>query len=219
MIRVVVAEDPRAASRTLKLTLEKAAGIEVVAESANIVDAVKLARQFHADVLLIGTAVSASNALKALKQIGAPGNTIRVVILSKSLDTETVRDALKSGASGYLVKSSSKEEVVLAVRAAQRGELFLSPFISRKFLASGTLLQNIDSDRKSVHVLTPREQEVIQLISDGHTSADIARILFISEKTVEKHRANLMLKLEVRNVAGLVRQAILHRLVKFDDNH
>jgi DNA-binding NarL/FixJ family response regulator len=126
-------------------------------------------------------------------------------------DEALVRRALRNGARGYLLKRSVSEELWLAVRAASRGEIYLSPPISKSVL--GDFFQAEVEERSVFDRLTPREREVLQLIAEGHTNRAIAQILRISVKTVEKHRANLMSALDVHDLAGLVRIAIDHGLV------
>ena len=141
----------------------------------------------------------------------------QVVILSMYSDETLVRQALRNGARGYLLKRSVTEELLLAVRAASRGEIYLSPAISGSIVADLLKLQT-DADASSpFERLTPREREVLQLISEGHTNNAIAQILKVSVKTVEKHRANLMSKLNVHDLAGLMRAAIKHGLILLDE--
>ena len=141
----------------------------------------------------------------------------QVVILSMYSDETLVRQALRNGARGYLLKRSVTEELLLAVRAASRGEIYLSPAISGSIVADLLKLQT-DADASSpFERLTPREREVLQLVAEGHTNWAIARILKVSVKTVEKHRANLMSKLNVHDIAGLTRVAIKHGLISLDE--
>jgi len=123
----------------------------------------------------------------------------------------------RNGAKGYLLKRSVTEELLLAIRAASQGEIYLSPAISRSIVADFLMLQ-ADTDASSpFERLTSREREVLQLISEGHTNKAIAQVLKVSVKTVEKHRANLMSKLNVHDLAGLIRMAIQHGLVLLDE--
>jgi DNA-binding NarL/FixJ family response regulator len=139
-----------------------------------------------------------------------------VVILSMHSDETLVRQTLRSGARGYLLKRSVTEELLLAVRAAVRGEIYLSPAISAPILDEFLALQADSKELRPFDLLTPREREVLQLIAEGHTNTAIAQMMNVTVKTVEKHRTNLMSKLNVRDVAGLVRVAIKQGLVFLD---
>jgi DNA-binding NarL/FixJ family response regulator len=132
-------------------------------------------------------------------------------------DETLVRQALRNGAKGYLLKRSVTEELLLAIRAASRGEIYLSPAISRSIVADLLTLQTDAEASSPFEWLTSREREVLQLISEGHTNKAIAQVLKVSVKTVEKHRANLMSKLNVHDLAGLIRVAIKHGLIFLDE--
>ena len=128
-----------------------------------------------------------------------------------------VRQALRNGARGYVLKRSVSQELLLAIRAATRGEIYLSPAISTGIVAE-YLAHHAGADAASPYgQLTPREREVLQLVAEGHTNISIGRMLSIGPRTVEKHRANLMSKLEVHDLAGLVRAAIKHGVVSLDE--
>ena len=153
------------------------------------------------------------NGIQAAERIRRLRLPTRVVILSMHKDDALVRRALRGGAHGYLLKSSISEELLLAVRAAVRNEIYLSPAISgavvEDLLTVGTTSEPVDAFDQ----LTQREREVLQLVAEGHTNSEIAKLLAISVKTVEKHRANLMSKLDVHDVAGLVRIAVKRKLI------
>jgi DNA-binding NarL/FixJ family response regulator len=156
------------------------------------------------------------NGSQAVERVRARGVATQVVILSMYSDETLVRQALRNGARGYLLKRSVTEELLLAVRAASHGEVYLSPAVSGSIVADFLRLQaNADSSGPFGR-LTSREREVLQLIAEGHTNIAIAQLLTISVKTVEKHRANLMSKLNVHDLAGLMRVAIKHGMVFLD---
>ena len=213
MIRVLLADDHHLVRQALRALLEKADGIEVVGESENGREAAKLAQRLRPDVVVLDVAMPVLNGIQAAERIRRLLLPTRVVILSMHKDDALVRRALRSGAHGYLLKSSVSEELLLAVRAAVRDEIYLSPAISRKvvedLLTVGTTSEPVDAFDQ----LTQREREVLQLIAEGHTNNEIAKLLLINIKTVEKHRANLMSKLDIHDVAGLVRIAVKHKLI------
>jgi DNA-binding NarL/FixJ family response regulator len=217
VIRVIVADDHHLVRQGIRALLEKADDIEVVGEAADGQEAVELVKRLAPDVLVMDIAMPRLNGNQALGRVRALGVAPQVVILSMYSDETLVRQALRNGARGYLLKRSVTEELLLAVRAASRGEIYLSPAISRSIVADYLTLQK-DADACSLFErLTPREREVLQLIAEGHTNNAIAQILKLSVKTVEKHRSNLMSKLNVHDLAGLIRVAIKHGMVFLDE--
>jgi DNA-binding NarL/FixJ family response regulator len=216
-IRVIIADDHHLVRQGIRALLEKADDIEVVAEAADGQEAVELVERLAPDVLVMDIAMPRMNGNQATGRVRALGAATQVVILSMYSDETLVRQALRNGARGYLLKRSVTEELLLAVRAASRGEIYLSPAISGTIVAEFLALQ-VDADASSpLERLTPREREVLQLVSEGHTNSGIAQVLKVSVKTVEKHRANLMSKLNVHDMAGLMRVAIKHGLILLDE--
>jgi DNA-binding NarL/FixJ family response regulator len=217
VIRVIVADDHHLVRQGIRALLEKADGIEVVGEAADGQEAVELVERLVPDVLVMDIAMPRLSGDQAIGRVRALRVATQVVILSMYSDETLVRQALRNGAKGYLLKRSVREELLLAIRAASRGEIYLSPAISRSIVADLLTLQT-DADASSpFERLTSREREVLQLISEGHTNNAIAQVLKVSVKTVEKHRANLMSKLNVHDLAGLIRVAIKHGLIFPDE--
>lgn len=217
VIRVIVADDHHLVRQGIRALLEKADDIEVVGEAADGQEAVELVERLVPEVLVMDIAMPRLDGNQAVGRVRALGVATQVVILSMYSDETLVRQALQNGAKGYLLKRSVTEELLLAVRAASRGEIYLSPAVSRLVVADFLKLQ-ADADASSpFERLTSREREVLQLISEGHTNDAIALVLKVSVKTVEKHRANLMSKLNVHDLAGLIRVAVKHGLVLPDE--
>jgi DNA-binding NarL/FixJ family response regulator len=216
VIRVAVADDHHLVRQGIRALLEKGDDIEVVGEAANGQEAVELVERCAPDVLVMDIAMPRLNGVQATARVRALDVGTRVVILSMYSDETLVRETLRNGASGYLLKRSLAEELLLAVRAASRGEVYLSPPISQAVVAD-FLRGAPDSEESRFDCLTPREREVLQLVAEGHTNRAIARMLQVSIKTVEKHRTNLMSKLDVHDVAGLTRIALKHGLVFLDE--
>ena len=216
MINVIVADDHHLVRQGIRALLEKADDIRVIGEAADGLEAVELVERLTPDVLVMDLAMPRLNGTQATARVSALGVKTRVVILSMHSDRILVRQALRNGAMGYLLKRSVTEELLLAIRAAKRDEIYLSPAVSQSvvtnFVARQPEAQETGFDR-----LTSREREVLQLVAEGNTNRAIAGMLHVSVKTVEKHRANLMSKLGVRDVAGLTRLAIKHGLVFLDD--
>jgi DNA-binding NarL/FixJ family response regulator len=212
MIRVIVAEDHHLVRQGIRALLERAHDIEVVAEAADGQKAVELVEQLAPDVLVLDIAMPCLDGLQALEQVRALDVATQVVMLSMYSDEALVRRALRSGATGYLLKRSVAEELLLAVRAASRGDIYLSPGVARSVVAD--FLRRADAEPPSLFDrLTPREREVLQLVVEGHTNAAITRMLKVGVRTVERHRANLMSKLNAQDLPGLMRTVIKHGLV------
>lgn len=216
-IRVVVADDHHLVRQGIRALLEKTDDIKVVGEAADGQEAVELVERLVPDVLVLDIAMPRMDGNQAIRRVRALGLVTQVVILSMYSDETLVRQALGNGAKGYLLKQSVTEELLLAVRAASRGEIYLSPAVSRSVVTGFLTLQTDTDGSNPFGRLTPREREVLQLISEGHTNKAIAQILKVSAKTVEKHRANLMSKLNVHDLAGLMRTAIKHGLILIEE--
>lgn len=213
MIKLLIAEDHQMVRAGLRALLEKAGGIEIVGEAANGQEAVLLAQKLTPHVLVMDIRMPILNGIQAAERIRELKLPVNIVLLSMFSDESLVHQALKSGAKGYVLKSAASEELLWAVQAAHRGETFLSGPVSAIVVdqalnprLSGASLEPFDN-------LSPREKEILQLIAEEHTSGEIAAMLAVSEKTVEKHRAHLMEKLGVKNLAGLVRLAVKYGLV------
>jgi len=217
MIRVIVADDHHLVRQGIRALLEKAGDIEVVGEAMDGQEALELVQQVALDVLVMDIAMPRLNGMQALAQMRALGLETKVIMLSMYSEDVLVRESLHHGARAYLLKGAVTEELLLAIRAAHQGATYLSPAISQALLAD--VLTAPTSARLSPPVtqLSPREREVLQLISKGQTNSAIAEQLRVSVKTVERHRTNLMSKLCVHNLVELIRVAIKHGLIRLDD--
>ena len=214
MISVIVVDDHHLVRQGIRSLLEKAPDMRVVGEAADGVEAVKLAQQLKPDVVVMDILMPNMNGTQAAERMRSLLPAPRVILLTMYSDTTLVQQALRYGVRGYLLKRSVVEELLLAVRAAAHGDLYLSPAISSSLLESN--MKSEGNLNGSLAGLSPREIEVLELIAQGHTSASIGQVLGISEKTVEKHRSSLMEKSGIHDVAGLVRFAIKHNLVSLD---
>lgn len=216
MIRVIVADDHNLVREGICALLEKAGEYEIVGEAEDGRDAVEMVQRLKPDVVVMDIAMPRLNGIQAVEQIRALGLPTKMVILSMYSDDVLVRQSLQNGARGFLLKGSFKEELLLAIQAVNRGATYLSPAVSETLLSDAAYSPTHPPPHLTIQ-LTPREHEVLQLISEGHTNAEIAESLDVSVKTIERHRTSLMAKLEVRNVVELIRAALKHRLIVFDD--
>ena len=210
-IRVILADDHTLVRAGLQSLLSLVPGVEVVAQAANGREAVELAAQHRPDIVLMDISMPELNGLAAAERITREIPGVRVMILSMFGNEQYVEQALRSGASGYLLKDADVRELELAITAVVRGDTYLSPAAARHATA---LAMRAPS---ATEPLTTRQREILQLIAEGASTKDIAQRLDLSVRTVETHRAQIMDRLEIRDIAGLVRYAIRTGLVRADD--
>lgn len=216
MIRVVIADDHHLVREGIRALLEKAGDLEVIGEAADGQDAVEMVRRLTPDVLVMDIAMPRLNGMQAAEQLRASGIPTRIVILSMYSDEILVRQALQNGVNGFLPKGSVSEELLFAVRAASRGAVYLSPAISNTVLIDSAAVSGSKAAGPAEQ-LTPREREMLQLIGKGSTNIQMASAMGISVKTVERHRTNLMSKLEAHNLVELIRIAMKRGLIRLSD--
>jgi len=212
-IRVAVAEDHHLVRAGVVALLEKALDVELVGEAADGEEALALVRALAPDVLLIDIGLPRLSGIEVVAQSRKLGLPTRAVILSMLDDETTVRGALRAGAVGYLHKASVAEELLLAIRAAFKRQPYLSPCISQTILSDLVPGPAVAEPPALPRTVTHREREVLQLIAAGLSNGAIAQKLTISEKTVEKHRSNMMRKLDAHDVVQLLQKARLLRLI------
>jgi DNA-binding NarL/FixJ family response regulator len=210
-IRVLLADDHRLVRAGLRALLHSLGGIEVVAEAGNGYEALELAEQHHPDVAIMDVGMQGLNGLEAAARMAKLTPPPRVMMLSMHANEEYVRRALMAGAVGYLLKGAEPAELEIALQAVMRGETYLSPSVSKHVIQD--YLKGGKADPDSLQHLTARQREVLQLIAEGHSTKDIANKLNVSVKTVETHRGELMNRLDIHDVAGLVRYAIRTGLI------
>lgn len=209
--RILLADDHALVRRGLRLILDAEPDLRVVAEAADGAEAVSAATPGEVDLVILDIAMPRMTGLQAAREITRRAPDIRVLILSMYDNEQYLFEALKAGASGYVLKSVADRDLIEACRAAMRGEPFLYPG------AVTTLIrQYLRGDRPDLPttVLTPREEEVVKLIAEGHSAKDIAEHLVISVKTVDRHRANVLQKLGLRDRLDIARYAIRNGLIE-----
>ncbi len=214
-ISVLLAEDHVVVRQGLRSLLSAEADIEVVGEAGNGRQAVKMAQELRPDVVVMDIAMPMLNGLEATCQIVDNGIPTKVLILSSYADDEYVHQLTEAGASGYLIKQSAASELIKAVREIAKGNAYFSPSILKRLLElyREFYVKNRLLGGRNDH-LTSREQEVLQMVAEGHVNKQIAAALSLSIKTIEKHRQQLMDKLNIHDIAGLTRYAISHGSVE-----
>lgn len=210
-IRVLLVDDHVLVRAGLRLLLEGLPAVTVVAEADDGNEVPRLLSLHRPDLVVMDIAMKKSNGLDVTAQIRVASPLVHVVIVSMHASEEYVLRALRVGASAYLVKESATAELALALAAVMAGQIYLSPAVSRQVV--DRYVRRMEHESAAVVALTARQRETLILIAQGHGTKEIAYRLQVSVKTVETHRAQLMAKLEIHNVPGLVRYAIREGLV------
>lgn len=212
-IKVILADDHDIVRFGIASVIRTADDIELIGEASNGKGTLELYRRFVPDVAIVDITMPGMNGIETTRAILEEDPEARILILTMHMDEEYLNQALKAGAKGYLLKNCDKLELVNGIRSIAQGEKVFSGTISMLMTehyinsVTGPSPDKVGSNEEGVH-LTKREKEIINLIADGLTSQEIAEALYISPRTVETHRANLLQKLDIRNTAGLVRFAI-----------
>lgn len=212
MTTIVVADDHRIVREGLVKLLESREDFEVVGEAADGEEAVNLVLEKKPDVVLMDIWMPRLSGIDATRRIGKHGSASKVLVLSMHESRTYVEEVLRAGALGYVVKSSAASDLLHAIDAVKMGQSYLSPVITQQVVDA--IVRPDDAAPSGVSMLTDREREVLQLIAEALSSKEIARVLGISLKTVDSHRSNLMEKLDIHKVSGLVRFAIRAGLVE-----
>lgn len=211
--RILLADDHVVVRDGLRMVLDEAPDLEVVAEAGDGAEAVESAVAEEVDLVILDVSMPRMTGLQAAREIARRSPELRILMLSMHENEQYLFEALKAGASGYVLKSVANRDLIEACRATMRGEPFLYPTavtsLVRDYLDAARRGEAIPED-----ALTPRELEVVKLIAEGHTSEEIAEMLVISKKTVDRHRANMLEKLGMRNRVELTRYAIRRGLVE-----
>jgi len=207
-IRVLLADDHRILRKGVRMLIDSQPDMEVVGEAKTGREAIEAARECKPDVVIMDISMPELNGIESTRQICDELKHVRVVALSMHRDSVYVREILRAGASGYLVKDSEDDDLVRAIRAVHRGEAFLSPAISEAVLTD--YRRHVSNP---VDLLTSREREVLTMVADGKTNKEIANTLSLSIYTVESHRGSVMEKLNLHNTGDIVRFALRNGLI------
>ncbi|HEX4332671.1 MAG TPA: response regulator transcription factor [Usitatibacter sp.] len=213
-LRAILVDDHPIVRAGIRAILQGLDGVVIVAEADNGREAVALAKQHRPDLVIMDISMKDLNGIEATAQIKAEVPQARVLILSMHTTEDFVRRALKVGASAYVVKDSAPLELQLAIDAALRNETYVSSRVSQHLV--NALTGGPAAAQSSLDALSPRQREILQMIAEGRSTKEIAFTLELSVKTVESHRAALMDRLNIHDVAGLVLYAVRHNLVSAD---
>jgi DNA-binding NarL/FixJ family response regulator len=213
MVRVLLVDDHQLVRAGLRRLLADMPGVEVVGEAGDAAEALHLVARHRPDVVLLDISLPGLSGLEVLREVRAGYRPTKVMMLSMNDEAASVTESFRLGAAGYLVKHAAVEELERALAALARGETYLSPSISHH------LAQAIANPAPKSHEseLTVRQQDVLRLVAMGHSSQEIARALGLSVKTVGAHRVQIMNRLAIRDLAGLVRYAVRNGLVSSDE--
>ena len=207
-IRVLLAEDHTIVRQGLSALLRSEPDMEVAGEASDGLEAVEMAKKLIPDVVLMDIAMRNLNGLEATRKIKKLFPHMKVLVLTMYESEEWIFQILKAGASGYLIKDSAMTDLTSALRAVYQGDSYLSPSISKKVIEEYIQRAELWEEKRIEEVLSGREREILQLISEGHSIPQIASRLCISKNAVEAHKTHIMEKLNIRDKVGLIKYAI-----------
>lgn len=213
--KIVIAEDHTILRAGLRALLSGQNGLEVIGEAGDGREAIRKVDTLQPDLLLIDLSMPKLNGIDAIREIKSQHPEIKIIVLTVHKSDEYIIAALRAGANGYMLKDASQNELLLAIDYVINGKTFLSPSISDKVVDAFLNTDKKDKPAAVLDNLTAREREILKLVAEGNTNKKIADHLCISLKTVEKHRSNLMKKLDLRNTAALTAYAIEKKMVDF----
>lgn len=206
-IKIILADDHKIFCEGLRFMLEDQPGIEVIATAPDGITAAKLTRELSPDVVIIDIGMPNLNGIEATRRINAENQDVKIIALSMHSDKRFVAEMFKAGASGYLLKDSDFDELITAINTVMEDNPYISPAVAKMVIKD--YVKSLREDNTSVFdILTAREREVLQILAEGKNTHQIAAALYVSEKTVEAHRRQIMNKLGINSVAGLIKYAI-----------
>ncbi|HEY4652617.1 MAG TPA: response regulator transcription factor [Pontibacter sp.] len=216
LVRVIITEDHRILRQGLRMLLQEDSGIEVVGEACNGKELLELLSHTPADVVLMDINMPEMNGFEATEQVVKNFPETRVIALSMLNNLPFVQKILQCGASGYLLKTSGKDELRSAIKLVANGTNYISGELSMHMLSNSLAADQPETETREQAGLSKREIEVLTLIAEGFTNAEIADKLFTSKRTIETHRQNILEKTGAKNTANLVKYAIGHKLIKME---
>ena len=212
--RVLLADDHSLIRIGVRTLVEQLGGMEVVGEASDGRMALEMIKKHYSDFVLMDIGMAGMNGLEATARVTKDFPGVKVIILSMHATEEYVWQALRAGACGYLLKDSGLSELELAINAVMKGEMYLTPTVNKKVVMD--YMERLDTDQTPIERLTRRQREILQLIAEGNTVKEIAWELNLSVKTIETHRSQLMDRLDIHDVAGLVRYAMRMGIIEPD---
>ncbi len=212
--RVLLADDHSLIRIGVRTLVEQLGGMEVVGEASDGRMALEMIKKHYPDLVLMDIGMAGMNGLEATARVTKDFPGVKVIILSMHATEEYVWQALRAGACGYLLKDSGLSELELAINAVMKGEMYLTPTVNKKVVMD--YMERLDTDQTPIERLTRRQREILQLIAEGNTVKEIAWELNLSVKTIETHRSQLMDRLDIHDVAGLVRYAMRMGIIEPD---
>jgi two-component system response regulator NreC len=214
-VRIILADDHKIMREGLRALLAKQKEIEVIAEADSGRGVIELCSQLHPDVVVIDISMPDLNGIDAARQITREAPDIKVIALSMHSDKKYVKEMLAAGASGYLLKDAAFEELGMAIATVLKNKTYLSPQITDT-VVKDYVNENVPRDSIASTALSPREREVLQLIAEGKSTRDIAAKLYVSVKTIETHRKQIMAKLGLNSIAEITKYAIREGLTSVE---
>ena len=213
-IRILLADDHQMFLDGLSALLLQIQGVEIKAAVNNGAQLLDKLKSEEADIVIIDLHMPVLNGLDTIKTIKKDYPGIKVLGLTMDNDLESIKEVLHAGASGYVLKNTGKAELELAIHQVMKGDTYLSQSVGNQLAQSLLLKSNSKNEDHDIHQLTDREIEILKMIADEHSNADIAEKLFISPKTVETHRKNLMKKIGAKNTLSVFKFAVKHKFIK-----
>lgn len=211
--RIIITEDHTILRQGLRVLLSSDPDFKIVGEAENGRESIRLAETLFPDLILMDLSMPKMTGIEAISEIKKRSSNTKIVVLTVHSGEEYVLSALKAGADGYVLKDANHDELTTAIRKVLEGKRYLSPDISGKVIEGYLEGKNVLGKKTSWDTLTPREREILKLIAEGYKNREMAEALFISPKTVQKHRANLMEKLDLHNAVALTVFAIERGIV------
>jgi DNA-binding NarL/FixJ family response regulator len=212
--KVLLAEDHQMLREGLRAILGQRENLEIVGEAVDGIEALRGVKRLHPDLLLLDLSMPRMNGLSVLLEARAYHPAIKILVLTIHQSEPYVLEAFEAGAEGYCSKNDSREELLVAIDSVLAGKIYLSPLIARDVLHGYLAKRAAGRPNTAWDTVTQREKEILKLLAEGYTNRQIGEMLFISVKTVEKHRSNIMAKLDLHNVAHLTTLAIEKGLVE-----
>lgn len=207
-IKIVIADDHTIFRQGLRMLLAQEDDMEVVGEAADGIEALELAKKCNPDIILLDIAMPNMDGVKVAGKIKKSLPQIKIIVLTSYSDDQFLFEFLKLGVSGFVLKDSASQELIYSIRKSHEGMVFFDPSVSKKVMEKFTQVSGGKSDFVNYGKLSNREKEVLRLVAEGCATKEVAEKLYISPKTVENHRANIMKKLNIRDRTGLTKYAL-----------